>query len=201
MPNYTKDVVDFHIAMGLPMLELDEQTLQKNLQVRKRLIDEEFFCELVPNYIQYKLGKEELLPEVLDAIADSVYVLLGCTAVIQSANGEPVEEPGTIRYGFDGISYTICDLSYAYGHMENTDNPDVWEAFAPSNLVAARTMLRVAAQLIDLGTQLTSKFDLIWREVHQSNMAKSTGPKVNGKQMKPEGWKPPRIKEILEGVM
>ena len=46
-----------------------------------------------------------------------------------------------------------------------------------------------------------TKFDLIWREVHKTNMAKSLGPKVNGKQLKPEGWEPPNIKAILEGTV
>lgn len=39
----------------------------------------------------------------------------------------------------------------------------------------------------------------IWEEVLKTNMAKIGGPKdpVTGKTMKPEGWEPPRIKEIL----
>lgn len=39
-----------------------------------------------------------------------------------------------------------------------------------------------------------------WDEVCETNMAKEGGPKdpVTGKQLKPEGWKAPRIKEILD---
>lgn len=40
--------------------------------------------------------------------------------------------------------------------------------------------------------------DLFFEEVHASNMRKLDGPKdANGKQLKPEGWKPPRIAEML----
>ncbi len=39
----------------------------------------------------------------------------------------------------------------------------------------------------------------IWDEVHRTNMAKEGGGRgKRGKILKPEGWKPPRIKEILE---
>ncbi len=38
-----------------------------------------------------------------------------------------------------------------------------------------------------------------FREVHRTNMLKLTGPKrEDGKQLKPEGWEPPRIKEMYE---
>jgi len=35
-------------------------------------------------------------------------------------------------------------------------------------------------------------------EVHRTNMAKTTGPiREDGKQLKPPGWEPPKIREIL----
>lgn len=38
-----------------------------------------------------------------------------------------------------------------------------------------------------------------FEEVHRSNMDKLNGPiREDGKQLKPEGWQPPRIKELLE---
>ena len=52
-----------------------------------------------------------------------------------------------------------------------------------------------------LGTAIACGIDLrpIWDEVHKTNMAKEGGPKAeNGKQLKPEGWQPPKIKELLE---
>lgn len=37
-----------------------------------------------------------------------------------------------------------------------------------------------------------------WREVHKTNMAKVGGPvREDGKRLKPEGWKPPQIADLL----
>lgn len=37
----------------------------------------------------------------------------------------------------------------------------------------------------------------LWAEVQRANMAKTGGPVVNGKQMKPDGWTPPDIEALL----
>lgn len=38
----------------------------------------------------------------------------------------------------------------------------------------------------------------LWDEVHATNMAKVGGPvREDGKRLKPEGWRPPRIAELL----
>jgi predicted HAD superfamily Cof-like phosphohydrolase len=52
-----------------------------------------------------------------------------------------------------------------------------------------------------LGTAVTYGIDIrpIWDEVHRTNMAKKGGPvREDGKKLKPEGWQPPKIKELLE---
>ena len=60
---------------------------------------------------------------------------------------------------------------------------------------------------IAIGTALAYgiPLDLVWREVHRSNMAKvGKDGKVhkapNGKIVKPEGWRPPNIAAILAAV-
>lgn len=41
-----------------------------------------------------------------------------------------------------------------------------------------------------------------WDEVQRANLAKADGPvREDGKKLKPPDWKPPRIKEILEGML
>jgi hypothetical protein len=41
-----------------------------------------------------------------------------------------------------------------------------------------------------------------FQEVHRANMAKAGGPvREDGKRLKPPGWVPPRIEEILEEVL
>ena len=52
-----------------------------------------------------------------------------------------------------------------------------------------------------LGTAISYGIDIrrIWNEVHKSNMAKIGGGKREDcKSLKPEGWEPPNIKELLE---
>ena len=40
---------------------------------------------------------------------------------------------------------------------------------------------------------------VFWPEVHRSNMAKAGGPRrADGKQLKPDGWQPPDIADLLE---
>lgn len=41
-----------------------------------------------------------------------------------------------------------------------------------------------------------------FQEVHRSNMAKAGGPtRSDGKKLKPKGWEPPRIKEMLKEIL
>lgn len=67
-----------------------------------------------------------------------------------------------------------------------------------------RSLPKSADALIDLlyvtiGSLLAMGIDMwpLWAEVQRANMAKLGGPVVNGKQMKPEGWQPPAIEELL----
>jgi len=52
-----------------------------------------------------------------------------------------------------------------------------------------------------LGTAISYGIDIrpIWDEVHRTNMAKLGGKKDEyGKSLKPSGWQPPRIRELLD---
>lgn len=54
--------------------------------------------------------------------------------------------------------------------------------------------------VVVLGTCISCGIDLepVWDEVHKSNMAKAGGPRrEDGKVLKPEGWKSPKIAEVL----
>jgi predicted HAD superfamily Cof-like phosphohydrolase len=51
-----------------------------------------------------------------------------------------------------------------------------------------------------LGTAVTYGIDIkpIWDEIHMTNMAKKDGEvREDGKKLKPEGWGPPKVKELL----
>lgn len=52
-----------------------------------------------------------------------------------------------------------------------------------------------------LGTLISYGIDVrpIWDEIHRTNMLKVGGPvREDGKILKPEGWQPPRVAELLE---
>ncbi len=68
-----------------------------------------------------------------------------------------------------------------------------------------RSLAKTADALIDqiyviVGALLAMGIDMwpLWDAVQQANMAKAGGPVVNGKQMKPEGWKAPDIEGLLK---
>lgn len=205
MPKFAQDVIDFHAAMQLPLLDMTKDAINSNLAVRKRLIDEEVLREFIPAYTLYWHAEQpttELTAEVLDAVTDSVYVLLGTTIALESYHGTQVKEPSTLSHEWHYLSEFLTDLSYAYSLLENLNGTGEWQVSQAASLSAANVFHRCISRLIDLGYLMANaKFDLIWHEVHKTNMAKSLGPKVNGKQLKPEGWEPPNIKSILEGTV
>jgi predicted HAD superfamily Cof-like phosphohydrolase len=52
---------------------------------------------------------------------------------------------------------------------------------------------------IGLGIEYGIPLDAVWAEIHRSNMRKLGGPKrEDGKQLKPEGWRKPDIKAVLD---
>lgn len=55
---------------------------------------------------------------------------------------------------------------------------------------------------VTIGTNVSMgvSLDPFWNEVHRSNMSKAGGPVVEGKLMKPRGWYPPRIAELLDAL-
>lgn len=200
-PNYCRDVALFHTAMNLPLFGMTEDQLTKNLPVRKRLIDEEFYCEFVPAFIQYQQGDSTQFVEVIDAICDSIYVLLGTSMAIEGVGEQGMlrcNHPNTIYNNWHGLTYTLSEMAYAYGLIEAVKAS--WETTDwPAAGKASGVFVRIAAMLIDLGESLTPQFSKCWDEVQRSNMAKAGGPVVNGKQRKPAGWLPPDLSSLLAG--
>lgn len=73
------------------------------------------------------------------------------------------------------------------------------------NLVAvADDIVDTVYVLMQLAVTLGVPFDQVWDEVHRSNMAKAIDGKVlrrhDGKILKPEGWKPPNVWEVMKQV-
>src|SRR5688500_11781444 len=55
---------------------------------------------------------------------------------------------------------------------------------------------------VTIGTAVAcgTPMDPFWNEVHRSNMQKAGAPLVDGKIMKPRGWRPPQVRAILESL-
>jgi predicted HAD superfamily Cof-like phosphohydrolase len=54
--------------------------------------------------------------------------------------------------------------------------------------------------VVILGTMVSYGIDLrpIWDEVHKTNMKKlGGGRRADGKSLKPKGWQPPKVEELL----
>lgn len=74
------------------------------------------------------------------------------------------------------------------GAIESNDWPEIIDGAADAIFVILYLMAKTGIHLAPF-----------WDEVCETNMAKEGGPKdpVTGKQLKPEGWKAPKIKEML----
>lgn len=184
-PNYFQDIADFHAAMGLPLFGLTGEALVENMKVRKRLVDEELLAEFFPAYAAYsKEPSIDTLVTLIDAICDSIYVVGGTQLVyIQDAT----------RWRLDFVSCAIASIMASVTDMYMLVFEDVGSG--------GDTCAKVCDRLFSYGTRLIGedKFNACWREVHRTNLAKSAGPVVNGKKMKPLGWVGPDLKSIIEG--
>ena len=206
MLNYAEDVIEFHNAMGLPLLYMPEDKLNANLPVRKRLIDEEVIREFLPAYQKYYQSTEgDGVVDVLDAICDSIYVLTGFCLAVDTCNEHQLlpkkYTTGLLDYEWSNEAAILTDLGYCYELMTDMQDAKKWKYTFAASPAASRVARRCISRFSDLGYLLTSKYELIWQEVHRTNMAKADGPVVNGKKMKPEGWCPPNIKAIMEGTV
>jgi predicted HAD superfamily Cof-like phosphohydrolase len=76
---------------------------------------------------------------------------------------------------------------------------ELFEAMARQDIVKVADGIADAIVVL-LGTAVMYGIDIrpVWDEVHATNMAKKGGPmRADGKRLKPGGWEPPKILEIL----
>jgi predicted HAD superfamily Cof-like phosphohydrolase len=174
---FQKMVHDFNIAMGT----------KQDQALKARLIQEEA-DELV------KAVEAEDPVETLDALCDLLYVLYGAADFYHVALFTEEEETTPISRPPQGISaikrrlreakvafkaaVISVEIGAIYGVKEALDD-------------VARACWLMGSQCI--GMDLRPFFE----EVHRTNMLKTTGPvREDGKRLKPEGWKPPRIETM-----
>src|SRR3990167_4552817 len=106
--------------------------------------------------------------------------------------GESLEEAietAAALVGFsraDDIAKTLLALA-----QDKNQQPDLAEAIDG----LCDTIVVSYGAAVEMGVDL----ELFYDEVMRTNMAKVDGPmRADGKRLKPEGWQPPRILEMLE---
>lgn len=84
--------------------------------------------------------------------------------------------------------------------LEQEELSELWQAHSKEDLVEIADAI-VDSIYVLIGRAISYGIDLrpIWDEVHKSNMAKAGGGKrEDGKRLKPPGWQPPKIAELLD---
>jgi predicted HAD superfamily Cof-like phosphohydrolase len=137
--------------------------------------------------------------ELIDALCDLLYVTYGAAHTF-GITLKTMEAEHTIPEDGDSIEFfrIIPELK--------DFNAAVGEAVLAIKTKDPSAMVRPLTELVEGCWKMAAEavhVDLkpFFYEVHRTNMAKLNGPKRgDGKQMKPEGWAPPRIKNILTRV-
>ena len=90
----------------------------------------------------------------------------------------------------------VCKLRHT---LISEEVKETLEALAKDDLVGVADGIADSIVVL-LGTAVSYGIDIrpIWDEVHRTNMAKAGGKKrADGKSLKPEGWQPPKVEELL----
>ena len=105
-------------------------------------------------------------------------------SIIQPLPGDPDGSGGKKQYCLGFMEEELSEIRQA---MANKDVEHVADGLADLIVVTIRASLIWG---IDLRP--------VWDEVHRANMAKVGGPvREDGKRLKPPGWTPPNIAEVL----
>jgi hypothetical protein len=157
--------------------------VQKRIDLRVALIDEESKETVAAMKVSDPVA-------IIDGLCDILYVTYGAADVFGLEIDTTCEEEQTV----DGR----CDWPEIHGSQN--------DLLEEANLAMAAIRkqdpkeMRVCLQSLAVGCWDCAAQGLgidlrpFFREVHRTNMWKLKGPKrEDGKQLKPEGWKPPRL--------
>lgn len=200
---FQKMVRDFHYRIsyfkplaGTPTGSLSELE-QKQVELRVSLIEEEAneFVDAV---------REENVIEAIDALCDLLYVTYGTADVFDiclDSEADAAMLP-TIVSAVNWVELKRELRAFTISIEDAVKCLRVFQQFNAKERLKdrlyeiVRGCWRCASQA--LGVDLRPFFS----EVHRTNMHKLTGPKrEDGKQLKPPGWKPPRIKAMYERLL
>ncbi len=171
---FQKMVHDFHLGIGQ----------EYNQELRIKLIQEE-----AEEFIDAVTDRDVI--EAIDALCDILYVVYGTADVLDIAL-DTSEAPKTklgSKIDWALISSELRDFTSCVGGVVTEIRAD-HKALAVKNSLEELANGCWKAGAAALGVDLRP----FLMEVHRTNMHKLTGPKrEDGKQLKPPGWKPPRI--------
>lgn len=174
-------VHDFHIGIGQKF----------NAELRISLIQEE-----AGEFIDAVNDKDVI--EAIDALCDLLYVTYGTADsldfVLDTTKGLAAVKEKCIDVNWSKLSSELRDFTSCVGDV-------VTEIRTDNKSQAVKTRLEDLANGCWKAGALALGVDLrpFFLEVHRTNMHKLTGPKrEDGKQLKPEGWKPPRIRAMYD---
>lgn len=184
-----------------------------DIKLRVKLIQEE-----AEEFI--KAIKSENTIETIDALCDLAYVTYGAADVLNLQLD--TKELSDIAVSSKSLDWAVLHSNLLLSDFNEMINDVVIGLCGTGTLKTAFPEMPELADFYDLRNisylQL-SLTDLIigtwdyaahglainlgpfFREVHRTNMHKLKGPKrEDGKQLKPEGWKPPRIKALYNKI-
>jgi len=132
--------------------------------------------------------------DTIDALCDLLYVIYGAAnfyTLYINTEGDDDTSVARPPQGFKEIKKNIYELRVAIKSAVISVEVGARLGVRQALEDLARTCWLLGSQC--LGIDLRPFF----REVHRTNMLKTTGPvREDGKRLKPEGWQPPRIEAM-----
>lgn len=181
---YQHDVEIFHRVLDLPIGDYQNPAVSRP-ELRIDLIREE------ARELEDALEGSNLVGTV-DGAIDLAYVTYGAAIEfgVDLGDGEPLDMPISGPPQFRRRANTVVMLNvhtnctvYGISVFDRRFETD------------ARLLIRECHRVVgDCGV----RWRPFWDEVQRSNLAKKDGPiRADGKRLKPDGWIPPRIREML----
>jgi predicted HAD superfamily Cof-like phosphohydrolase len=154
MTDRQEQLIEFHLAMGVPIAPRPAVPSDERVRLRSKLIAEEFFetmASLFSSNADVTLAGGSTVSAALTAARNLTFAVIDQTA--------PVVDLVELADGLADLDYVVEGTRLEFGIVG----------------------------------------DPLAKEVHETNMAKLNGPiSPEGKKLKPHGWIPPRIAELLE---
>ena len=177
------------VALFNEVVTSGTKTLQEKIELRISLIDEE-----VKETVEAMKNKD--IVSIIDGLCDVLYVTYGAAHTFGIKLDTEFEEnqPPNDKLMWAEISHSVSDLPAAAEAAMKAIRDQCPKEMEQRLNELARGCWRCASEALAIDLKP------FFYEVHRTNMNKLNGPKRegDGKQLKPAGWKGPRLKEMYE---